>query len=189
MLRRGLVAGFEDLDDDHASAAGRTYELVLPRLIGDLGSFDIGRRPVVLSSEKAACESDIVGTVAIGEQAVMANAVEAFGEDVDQEAPDELMDRQGHGLVALWLLSSIILPGEGDVFVVDADEPTVGDGDPMGIAGEVVEHRVWSGEGFLGVDCKVGFVEGLEIDMESAPVSKRLMIIEELETTVDMGLF
>ena len=83
----------------------------------------------------------------------MADAVEAFGKDVDQEAPDEFMDRQGHDLVALGAFDPIVLPGEGDFVIVDADQPAVGDGDPMGVAGEIGEYGLRSGERWLR--CKV----------------------------------
>jgi len=77
---------------------------------------------------------DIIGAMAVGEQTVMPDMVESFWEDVDEEAPDELMDRQVHGFVALGAFGPVILPGEGDGLIVNADQPAVGDGDPMGIA-------------------------------------------------------
>jgi len=39
------------------------------------------------------------------------------------------------------------------------------------------------------MDRKVGFVEGLEISIEGRLVSKSSVIVEELETTVGVGLF
>ena len=92
-MDRRLGTGFEHVDDDHAAAAGRTCGFVWLRLIDGISRLDIGQRTVVLSSQETVCPGDIVGAVAIGEQAVMADAVEAFGKDVDQEAPDELVDR------------------------------------------------------------------------------------------------
>ena len=116
----------------------------------------------------------------------MADAVEAFGKDVDQEAPDEFMDRQGHDLVALDPLGSVVLPGEGDLVIVDADQPAVGDGDPMGVAGEVGEYGLRSGERFLGEHRPVRLVERFEIGVEGGLVGKRLVVVEEPETTVGM---
>ena len=84
MVNRRLGTGFEGLDDDHAATTGRTCELGWLLFTDGLG---------ILSVQETACQSDVFGTVAVSEQAVMADAVEAFGEDVDQEAPDELMDR------------------------------------------------------------------------------------------------
>ena len=49
-------------------------------------------------------------------------------------------------------LGAIVLPAEGDALVVEGDEPAVRDGDAVGVAGEVGEHRLGSGERALGVD-------------------------------------
>ena len=59
--------------------------------------------------------ADIVGAVAIGEQTVMADAMEAFWEDMDEKAPDEFMSIEDHDLVSFGAFGSIILPGEGDL--------------------------------------------------------------------------
>lgn len=72
-----------------------------------------------------------------GEKAIMADAMESFWKDVDQEAPDELMNIEDHDFVAFRPFSSIILPGEGDSLVVDADQSSVSGGDPVDIAGEI----------------------------------------------------
>jgi len=99
------------------------------------------------------------------------------------------MDIKSHDFVAVRAFGSIILPGKGDLFVVDTDQPTVGNGDPVSVAGEIGEHRLRPGERFLGMDREVGLVEGLEIGVEGGLVGKRLMVVEEVETTVRMGLF
>ena len=44
---------------------------------------------------------DIGRAAGIGEQAVVTDAVEAFGQDVQQEAADELVGGKRHGAVAL----------------------------------------------------------------------------------------
>jgi hypothetical protein len=44
----------------------------------------------------------------------MANAVEAAGQHVDEEAADELVRRQRHGLVAGRPFDSVVLVFEGD---------------------------------------------------------------------------
>jgi hypothetical protein len=65
----------------------------------------------------------------------VADAVEALGQDVHEEASDELRYRQGHGLVSLAALGAVVLPLEGDLVVVEGDEAAVGDGDAVGISG------------------------------------------------------
>ena len=128
VMGRRFSAGFKDLDDDHAAAADWTGFGFIDGLVG------IGSRITILRHQQSASQGDIVGAVAVGEQAVMPDMVESFGEDVDQKAPNELMDRQVHDFVALCSFGSIILPGKGDGTIVNVDQPAVGDGDPMSIA-------------------------------------------------------
>ncbi len=64
--------------------------------------------------EQAAREGDIVGARAIGEEAVMANAVKAVGQNVEQEAADEFIAVERHEAVAVLTFAPIILPFEGD---------------------------------------------------------------------------
>ncbi len=89
----------------------------------------------------------------------MANTVESGWEHVDKEASDELRYRQGHGLVSLASLGAVVLPLEGDLLVVEGDETAVGDGDAVGVAGEIGEHGLGSGEGTLGVDHPVDLAQ------------------------------
>jgi hypothetical protein len=48
----------------------------------------------------------------------VADAVEALGQDVDEEAPDELVGWQRHGRVPTWSLDPVILPLERDAVIV-----------------------------------------------------------------------
>ena len=91
-------------------------------------------------SEQFACAGDVGGTVAVGEQAVVADAVEALGQHVDQEAADELVSGERHGLPPVRSVDAVILPAEGDAVVVDRDQTAIGDGDAVGIPGEIAQH-------------------------------------------------
>jgi len=82
----------------------------------------------------------------------VADAVEALGQDVEQEAADELVRRERHGLVAIAPFEPIVLPCEGDAVVVGRDQATVGDRDAVGVARQIGEHGLRSGERSLGVD-------------------------------------
>ena len=90
------------------------------------------------------------GAAAIGEQAEMANADEAVGDDVEQEAAEELVDLELHDLDAVAV--GIVAPAEADAALGEGDEPIVGERDPMGVATEVGEHVLGPGEGRLTVD-------------------------------------
>ena len=59
---------------------------------------------------------------AIGEQAVVTDAVEAAGQHVDEEAADELVGRQCHDLLPVPALGAVVLPPEDDAGVVAGDE-------------------------------------------------------------------
>src|SRR5688500_16883240 len=67
--------------------------------------------------------------MAIGEEAEVADAVEAGGQDMQEEPTHELGRLEPHDLAAALL--AIVLPEEADGVVGDGDEPAVGDGDAM----------------------------------------------------------
>ena len=55
----------------------------------------------------------------------MANAMEPSWQDVDQEAPDELVCRQMHDLHSISALDAIILPSKGHGVLISADKTVV----------------------------------------------------------------
>ena len=85
-----------------------------------------------------------LGTAAITEQPIMAQALEATGEHMQQEAPDELGSREAHHLDGVTL--PIIAPAEVDDAVLHSDETLMADSDPMGRAPEVRHHLLGAGE-------------------------------------------
>ncbi len=91
----------------------------------------------------------------------MTNAMEAVGQGVEQEAPDELVGLQIHGLYGAVL--AIVFPGESDMFVVAGLDAAVGDGDAMGVAAEIGENLCGSAERLLGADDPVEATHGGQI--------------------------
>ena len=85
--------------------------------------------------EQLAGSRDVVGAGAVGEQAVVADAVEAVRQHMDQEAADELVGCERHHLVALAAFGAVVLPPEGDAVARRGDQAAVGDGDAVGVAG------------------------------------------------------
>ena len=63
------------------------------------------------------------GTLAVGEEAEVADADQPLRQDVDQEASEKLIRRDGHHLLLAGL--SVVLPSEGDLIVLEADEAMV----------------------------------------------------------------
>ena len=91
-----------------------------------------------------------LAAVAVGEQSEVADLDEACGQDVEQEAADELDRIEGHDAAAV--VVSGVPPAEAHLSVVEAEQSSVGDGDAVGVAGQVLQHMFGSAEGRLGVD-------------------------------------
>src|SRR5579864_8132316 len=79
-----------------------------------------GRR----NGQQLAAECKFAGTMAVGEEAVVPDAMEAIRQGVQQEAADELIGIEGHDL--RFAVMPIILPAEGDAALCQADETRVG---------------------------------------------------------------
>src|SRR5664279_1665082 len=84
---------------------------------------------------------------AICEKTGKANPDEPARQDMEHEAAQELFGGYRH--LALLAAVSVVLPPEGDLAVGNGDETVIGDGDTMGIAGQVVKHMFRSSEGVL----------------------------------------
>src|SRR3954464_10882145 len=128
----------ETLDDDGATAAagaGRRWWLVVGGLWGGLIRGNWG--------EQVPDPGDVGDPRSTGEEAVVADAGEAVGQDVQQEAADELIRRERHGLDPCASLravpGAVILPAERHASLVEGEQPAVRDRDPMGVAGQVGE--------------------------------------------------
>ncbi len=111
----------------------------------------------------------------------MANAVEAFRQHVDQEPADKLRGGKRHGLVAARSLDAIVLEREGHGFLIGRDEPPVGDGDAMGVAGKIGQHSFRPGQRTLGIHEPVDGFEGREISFEGGVIGKVRQLAEEPE--------
>ncbi len=73
------------------------------------------------NGEQCAGLGDVVRAAAIGQQPVMADAVEALWQHMQQKAPDELVRVERHGLVSLWPFDPVILVFEGDAIRIGRD--------------------------------------------------------------------
>ena len=65
----------------------------------------------------------------------MTDADKAFGKQVQEEAAQELIQRQGHQLV--FIVVGGVAPTKGDGVVDQGNQALVGDGDTMGVVTEV----------------------------------------------------
>jgi hypothetical protein len=105
-------------------------------------------------------------TLSVGEEAKVADANEAAWEEVQEEAAQELIDRQLHDALAVAM--SRVSPAKGHLPVSKRQESAVGDADAMGVCTEVAEHMLRSAEGWLGVDDPVVTIEASEPSSEAA---------------------
>src|SRR5260370_3368167 len=114
--------------------------------VGLLGGRGCHRRLM----EQSAAERKHLPASAVGQPAEVADAREASGQYMLEEASQELLRRERHG--ALLAAIRIVLPPEGDLGVGDCLQPVVGDGDAVRVTGQVVEDVLGAAEGRLGVD-------------------------------------
>jgi hypothetical protein len=100
----------------------------------------------------------------IGEEAEVADADQARGQHVEQEAADEFDRIEGHGLGAGVI--RVVFPVKTDAAVFQGSKPMVGDGDAVGVASQILEHAPGSTEGRFDVnhpfEANGGFTQGLE---------------------------
>lgn len=82
----------------------------------------------------------------------MPDAVKAAWQDVEQEAADELVRRERHDALPFGTVATVVLVAEGDAGLVERNQTSVRDGDPVGIAREIGEHGLGAGERRLGID-------------------------------------
>jgi len=68
--------------------------------------------------------------------------LKALGELVEQKPAEECLRQDAHDLVRLRVVPS----AEADLIVLATEEALVADGDPMGIAPEMAEHRFGTAE-------------------------------------------
>ena len=76
-------------------------------------------------------------------------------QNVQQEAPDELVRVKPHRLPAARAVDAIVLATERDAGVVSGNEAAVRDSDTMRVTGEIAQHLLGSRERRLAVDYPV----------------------------------
>src|SRR5262249_60099787 len=98
--------------------------------------------------------------------------MEAFGQHVQQEAPDDLVGMKSHRFPASRAVDAVVFPAECDAGIVGCNEATVRDGDTVGVTGEIAQHLFWSRERRLAVDYPFDVPQRAEEALECALVGK-----------------
>jgi hypothetical protein len=125
--------------------AGETQKPLVPGFGRGPGGI-VGRRNL----QKTAAQRHGTAANSVGQEAVMADSNESRGEHVQEKAAQEGVGVQRHesGRISM----GAILPAEGDLTVLERDEPLVGNGNAMSVSAEVGQDLLGSREGRLGVD-------------------------------------
>lgn len=100
--------------------------------------------PGAPDGQKLAHLGKITGRSAVGEEAVVADAMQSFGENVNQEPANELTRRQRHDLVAAGAFDAVVFDAERHARRIRCNDPPVGYGDAMSVAREIGEHGLWT---------------------------------------------
>ena len=86
----------------------------------------------------------------VGEEAEVADAHEVAREQVQEEAAQELVDRQSQKLLLVGMCG--VTPAKRNAALLKSNEPEVGNGDAMRVAAEIAQRVFRSAEWGLGVD-------------------------------------
>src|SRR5215472_11372166 len=183
--RADRFAADEGFDDDHRCTTVRADE---GGLNGDTRVRQLWFGCVGEDVQQFTCLGEMLAACGIGDEAIVADAMKAAGQNVQQEAAHELVGVEGHGLVAGPAFGAVILPAEGDATLVEREQAAVGDGHAMGVAGQIGEHRCWPGKRTLGIDHPFDFAQRCEPFGESARISERGVLSEELQLAATMSL-
>jgi len=133
-----------------------------------------------------AAEDEFGGTMAVGQEAVIADVLEARWQGVLQEAADELLGGDGHhlGFAAV----AVIFPLEGDLAVFQDEQAAVGNGDAVSVAAEIFEHVLGSTERCLGVDHPFGISQRSQVAGECWWIAEGFQVTEAPEFSGGISL-
>src|SRR5918911_4558811 len=116
----------------------------------------------------------------------MADALEAMRQDMKEKPSEKFDGLQRHG--ALPIPPLVVFPPKRHLAVATGQQPPIGDGHPMGVAGEVAEHLLRPSQWRLGVDHPLRLLQGRE---ELAPgrwSTPALALSLEAEAILGSGL-
>ena len=115
----------------------------------------------------------------------MADAMATRRQDMEEEATDEFLRLQRHGLASGAM--TVIPPFERDAFIVSGHKTTVGDSDTMGVTGKIAQHLLGTGKGAFGVNHPIGSARGAQIIAKDDGIHKWSQIAKEFESASLVG--
>src|SRR5216683_3544949 len=115
-------------------------------------------------------------------------------QDVEQETPDELVGRERHRAKPRLPVAAIVLVAEGHAALVEADQAAVRDGDAVGVAGEIGEHRLGPGALRQALRRRLGVEEPFlppergKMCGKGLPATQAIELAEERQRTRRVGI-
>src|ERR1700751_3469528 len=107
---------------------------------------------------------------------------------MQQEAPDELVRFERHRAKPRPAIAAVILVAERHTALVETEQPAVRDGDAVCIAGEIGEHRLGTGKGWLGLDEPVLFVERRKVRSKGLPAPRAFDLAKKRQPARHLGV-
>jgi hypothetical protein len=101
------------------------------------------------SRQQSSADGQALTAPPIGEKAEVPDAREASREHMFEEAAQEDLVSEHHP--TLLVVMSVVLPTERDMGVSEIDEPVVGNGNPMRVAGQIVQNVFGAAERTLRI--------------------------------------
>lgn len=174
-------------DDRHASFAARGTSLdVDPDQLEEFlttgllrGFFQRAR------FEQATAARDLFLSISIGKQSVVPDPHEALGQDVEQEAADELNDVEVHHLLFVGIGGVAV--AERNAILFDAQDAVVGDRDAMRVGAEIGKHSFGSCERGLRVNDPVATAQLVAEPRNGSVVAEFSALEGALEAVEEFG--
>jgi len=116
----------------------------------------------------------------------MPDAHKPAGQDMEQEAANELLRLQSHQL--LFVSLPIIFPAECDLAILEANQTVIGYRDPVGIAAEIIQDLLRAAERRLRVHHPLGLATALEHGLEVFGINQWLNRAMESQLAGGVGL-
>src|SRR5262249_21594722 len=122
-------------------------------------------------SEQLAAEGYPGSAEAIGEQSEVTDAHECLGQNMQEEATQELASAELH--VTVLATVGVVLPAKSDVLVIEGQQSMIGNGHAMGVPPKIVQHLHRATEGWLGIDDPILTVQATQQLRKLSRISER----------------
>lgn len=170
---------FCGVDDSHDSdMADRTVD----GLMGMINGVRRSKR-----RQYCAAADDTLFSISIGEKPEVPDLHKPTWQNVEQESTNELDSVQFHLLNLVALRG--VAPLESNDSIVETDEPPVCDGDPVCVAGKVLENVLGSAKGWFSVDDPLPRAQRCDPVFKPQGVLQFTELSVELEASLPESLF